>query len=213
MISIIKEEHKGLLSDTAEQPLTLEEASKVMAGAELLLASPKAELGFSEHPHSHLHSHEPNRQCCNSSMLNLLAVDDGSGSKVSLVANAQEDSKPSGTSFLSLRSLVLASIGDLVEELETVSSNLSSQSMEHIHTDEVIMTIGRSRSVEKFLLEAGKRRKFHVIVAEAAPTYLGHEMAVSLATAGISTSVIADAAVFAMMARVNKVIIGCHAGN
>ena len=35
-------------------------------------------------------------------------------------------------------------------------------------------------------------------------------MAVALAEAGISTTLIADAAVFAMMARVNKVIVGAH---
>lgn len=74
------------------------------------------------------------------------------------------------------------------------------------------MTIGRSKSVEKFLIEVGKKRKFQVMVAEAAPSYGGHELARNLAEAGISTLVVSDAAVFALMARVNKVIVGCHAG-
>lgn len=73
------------------------------------------------------------------------------------------------------------------------------------------MTIGRSKSVEKFLIEVGKKRKFQVMVAEAAPNYGGHELARNLAEAGISTLVVSDAAVFALMARVNKVIVGCHA--
>ena len=38
----------------------------------------------------------------------------------------------------------------------------------------------------------------------------GHELAVSLSKAGIETTVITDSAVFAMMSRVNKVIIGTH---
>ena len=38
----------------------------------------------------------------------------------------------------------------------------------------------------------------------------GQQTAVALAEAGISTTLIADAAVFAMMARVNKVIVGAH---
>ena len=38
----------------------------------------------------------------------------------------------------------------------------------------------------------------------------GHEMATSLAKVGIETTVITDSAVFAMMSRVNKVIIGTH---
>ena len=89
------------------------------------------------------------------------------------------------------------------------------------------MTIGRSRTVEKFLKYAASRhRKFQVgfplpnifasfttvnvqvIVAECAPHYSGQEMAVSLAKAKIHTTLITDSAIFAMMARVNKVIVG-----
>lgn len=44
------------------------------------------------------------------------------------------------------------------------------QALEHIHSNEVIMTVGRSRTVEAFLKDAArKKRKFHVIVAECAP--------------------------------------------
>ena len=46
-----------------------------------------------------------------------------------------------------------------------------------------------------------------VVVAEGAPTYGGHEMARTLAQAGINTTALCDAAVFAMMARVNKVLM------
>ena len=35
---------------------------------------------------------------------------------------------------------------------------------------EVIMTIGKSRTVEDFLIRAAQKRKFQVIVAETAPT-------------------------------------------
>lgn len=38
----------------------------------------------------------------------------------------------------------------------------------------------------------------------------GHSLAKSLADSGIETSVISDAAVFATMSRVNKVLIGTH---
>ncbi|CAJ0647730.1 3768_t:CDS:2 [Entrophospora sp. SA101] len=64
------------------------------------------------------------------------------------------------------------------------------------------MTIGKSRTVEVFLKTAAKKRKFSVIVAETSPTYLGHEMALSLSQAGIDTTVIADSAIFAVMSRV-----------
>ncbi len=44
-----------------------------------------------------------------------------------------------------------------------------------------------------------------VVVAEAAPTYQGQQMASELAAAGIHATLIPDSAIFAMMARVNKV--------
>lgn len=62
-----------------------------------------------------------------------------------------------------------------------------------------------------FLLEAAKRRTFQVVVAEAAPSYSGRKTAVALARAGIATTLIADAAIFAVMARVHKVVIAARA--
>jgi translation initiation factor eIF-2B subunit beta len=76
---------------------------------------------------------------------------------------------------------------------------------------EVIMTFGKSTTVENFLKSAGKKRKFELIVVESAPSYSGHETAVTMAQFGINTTLITDSSVFAMMARVNKVIIGTHA--
>lgn len=110
-----------------------------------------------------------------------------------------------------LKQAVIMGIQDIIDELDTLPSNLSAQALEHIHADEIIMTHGRSKSVENFLLGVAKVRRFQVMVAEAAPSYGGHELAANLAKAGISTLVVSDAAVFALMARVNKVIIGCHA--
>ena len=39
----------------------------------------------------------------------------------------------------------------------------------------------------------------------------GHDMSLSLAKDGVEVTLISDAAVFAMMSRVNKVIVGTHA--
>ena len=60
---------------------------------------------------------------------------------------------------------------------------------------------------------AAKNRSFHVIIAEGAPHFSGHAMAKSLAQASkpIPTTVIHDAATFAIMARVNKVLLPAHA--
>ncbi|RUS20930.1 hypothetical protein BC937DRAFT_94001 [Endogone sp. FLAS-F59071] len=96
-------------------------------------------------------------------------------------------------------------------ELEVIYKGVSDQALEHIHSDEVIMTIGQSRTVEVFLKKAAQKRKFQVFVAETSPTYQGHGMAASLASAGIDTTVITDSAIYAVMSRVNKVILGAHA--
>lgn len=53
-----------------------------------------------------------------------------------------------------------------------------------------------------------------VVVTEGAPTYQGQQMARELAALGIHATLVADAAVFAMMARVNKVcgVVQCVYG-
>lgn len=109
-----------------------------------------------------------------------------------------------------LKGSIIEVINELMSELEGSADNIATQALEHIHSNEVIMTVGRSRTVEAFLKKAAKKRKFHVIVVECAPFFHGHELAISLGKAHIETTVITDAAVFAMMSRVNKVIIGTH---
>ena len=110
-----------------------------------------------------------------------------------------------------LQERVFEIIDELLIEVETASEEISKQAIEHIHANEIVLTIGRSRTVERFLKFAAKTRKFSVIVAEAAPGYSGQGMAAALAAARIPPTVITDSAIFAMMARVNKVIMGTSA--
>lgn len=128
-----------------------------------------------------------------------------------------------------LKDAIIIGIGELLSELENSGGNIAQQALEHIYSDEVIMTIGRSKTVESFLKYAAKKRKFQVIIAECAPTnnvndvfgflvhsliignlFQGHEFAVSLAKENINTILIPDSAIFSVMSRVNKVIIGTH---
>jgi len=106
--------------------------------------------------------------------------------------------------------MVNDSITELLEELDQSAHSISCEALNHVNSSEVIMTIGKSKTVEMFLKTAAKKRKFQVIVAECAPFYHGQELAVNLAKDNIETTVITDSAVFAMMSRVNKVIIGTH---
>ncbi|XP_044169143.1 translation initiation factor eIF-2B subunit beta-like isoform X1 [Acropora millepora] len=110
-----------------------------------------------------------------------------------------------------LKITVIDALNELLTELESSADNIAAQALEHIHSNEVIMTIGKSKTVEAFLKNAARKRKFSVIVAEGAPFYKGQDLAKSLAQHGIETTVITDSAVFAIMSRVNKVFIGTHA--
>ncbi|XP_067008747.1 translation initiation factor eIF2B subunit beta [Anabrus simplex] len=109
-----------------------------------------------------------------------------------------------------LKASIIEHIGEFQTELETSAENIAQQAREHIHSNEIIMTVGKSSAVEAFLKAAASERKFEVIVAECAPFCRGHELAVSLGKSKIQTTLIADSAIFAIMSRVNKVIIGTH---
>ncbi|KAG8562117.1 hypothetical protein GDO81_015593 [Engystomops pustulosus] len=124
------------------------------------------------------------------------------------LVTAEGPSDDFNTTLPLLKTNVIEAVNELLIELEGTTDNIAAQAKEHIHSNEVIMTIGRSRTVQLFLEEAARKRKFHVIVAECAPFCQGHDMAVNLSKAGIETTVITDAAIFAVMSRVNKVIIG-----
>ena len=63
----------------------------------------------------------------------------------------------------------------------------------------------------KFLSKAAKYRSFEVFVCESAPEYNGHKMSLDLVKNGIkSVTLISDSSIFALMSRINKVIIGTH---
>ncbi|GAO51940.1 IF-2B-domain-containing protein [Saitoella complicata NRRL Y-17804] len=111
-----------------------------------------------------------------------------------------------------LKPQIIQGIQEFIDELKTIYENISAQALDHIHSNEIIMTHASSKTVESFLRHAAKKRKFTVILAEAMPNDLKptHSMATTLSKAGIDVIVIPESAVFAMMSRVNKVLLGTH---
>ena len=105
----------------------------------------------------------------------------------------------------------MEAVSELIEELDGIQQQISEQALEHVHSNEVILTFGYCRTVHLFLREAAKKRQFQVVVAEGAPAYEGQKLARDLASDGINTTCITDSAVFAMMGRANMVVIGAHA--
>ncbi|XP_057807839.1 uncharacterized protein LOC131022401 [Salvia miltiorrhiza] len=111
-----------------------------------------------------------------------------------------------------LKHNVIEAVNELIQEISTCHEQIAEQAVEHIHHNEVILTLGSSQTVKEFLLAAKeKKRSFRVFVAEGAPRYQGHAFAKELAARGLQTTVITDSAVFAMISRVNMVIVGAHA--
>eukprot|EP00996_Jenningsia_fusiforme_P000249 NODE_1202_length_1646_cov_34.623043_g1067_i0.p1 GENE.NODE_1202_length_1646_cov_34.623043_g1067_i0~~NODE_1202_length_1646_cov_34.623043_g1067_i0.p1 ORF type:complete len:479 (-),score=53.06 NODE_1202_length_1646_cov_34.623043_g1067_i0:81-1517(-) len=107
---------------------------------------------------------------------------------------------------------VLDHINDYIDEFDNIVPLICGQAQDHLHDNELILTIGSSYTVETFLKHAAKKRKtLQVFVAECSPTCLGHDFAAKLAEAGIKTTVITDSMIFAVMTRVTKVLIGAHA--
>ena len=129
-----------------------------------------------------------------------------------------------------LRAEVIEGIEEIIDELDQVDDQIAGYALEHIHSNEIVLTHGSSATVQKFLLKAATKRKFTVIHAESFPNNheathscvigkqqsdsedeLGHErFSKPLTAAGITVILIPDAAVFALMSRVNKVILGTH---
>ncbi|KAF8503397.1 nagb/rpia/CoA transferase-like protein [Russula emetica] len=124
----------------------------------------------------------------------------------------KEDDSDDPDSFArTLKPVVMEAIQDILDELETVYDNIGKSARDHIHSDEIILTIGKSKTVETYLKSAAHYHKFTVIVAESGPSYGGHDMARSLSSSGISTFLVPDSSIYALMSRVSKVILGAHA--
>ncbi|KAH7548539.1 hypothetical protein JRO89_XS14G0159100 [Xanthoceras sorbifolium] len=98
---------------------------------------------------------------------------------------------------------VIEAVNELIQDITTCHEQIAEQAVEHIHQN--------SRTVLEFLCAAKeKKRSFRVFVAEGAPRYQGHLLAKELVARGLQTTLITDSAVFAMISRVNMVIVGAH---
>lgn len=109
-----------------------------------------------------------------------------------------------------LKPVLIQAIDEVINELETTHEDVARGAREHIHSSEVILTLGHSGTVISFLKSAFRDRKFTVIVLESAPGFSGQLTAKELSEAGIPTFLVPDSSVHAVMPRVTKVILGAH---
>lgn len=145
-----------------------------------------------------------------SSMFNLLQMpkDD-----VAAVPNKKQRNNSSRTDY---RQVAIQGIRDLIDEITNIDEGIQQIAIDLIHDHEILLTpTPESKTVLKFLIRAKERgnRTFTVLVTEGFPnnTEKAHTFAKKLAEHNIETMVIPDSAVFALMSRVGKVIIGTKA--
>ena len=105
---------------------------------------------------------------------------------------------------------MLKNIRDVQDEIELSRQSVTDQAKEHINDNDLILTYHISETLISFFKEASKTSRFEVIVLETAPTFEGHKTAKILADLGIQTNLLQDSAVFAVMSRVDKVMISAH---
>ncbi|KAF2153034.1 nagb/rpia/CoA transferase-like protein [Myriangium duriaei CBS 260.36] len=125
---------------------------------------------------------------------------------------------------------VIDGIKELIDELEVVDDQIAAYALDHIHSNEIILTHTSSQTIQRFLLTAARKRKFTVVFVEAYPNdhesthdtiMRGHKKAEgdeeggddrwkALTAMGITVIVIPDSAIFALMSRVNKVVLAPH---
>lgn len=145
----------------------------------------------------------------------------------------QDNRDGSGKEKLDIKAEVIDGIKELLDELEIVDTQIAESALDHIHSNETILTHTSSQTVQKFLTTAARKRKFTVIHAEAYPNdheathatiISGSKKGVSisnddddaderwkpLTSMGITVILIPDTAVFALMSRINKVILAPH---
>ncbi|KAI3821343.1 hypothetical protein L1987_08909 [Smallanthus sonchifolius] len=91
-----------------------------------------------------------------------------------------------------LKHTVIETVNELIQDIATCHEQIAEQAVEHIHHNEVILTLGSSGTVIEFLC-AAKERKRSFRVAEGAPRYQGHTLAKELVARGLQTTVIVGA--------------------
>jgi translation initiation factor eIF-2B subunit beta len=132
---------------------------------------------------------------------------------------------------LDLKAEVIDGIKELLDELDVVDTQIAESAVDFVHTGETILTHTSSQTIQKFLSTAARKRKFTVIHAEAYPndhesthaTILnGSKKAAGeddeaderwkpLTEMGVTVIIVPDTAVFALMSRINKVLLAPHA--
>ncbi|CEP63322.1 translation initiation factor eIF2B subunit beta LALA0_S07e07492g [Lachancea lanzarotensis] len=151
-----------------------------------------------------------------SSMFSLLQRPVAAPTTATTTSSQYHQNSPSTSSEhpkADMRQVIIQGIKDLIDEISNIDDSIQQIAIDLIHDREILLTpTPDSKTVLKFLIKARERnnRNFSVLVTEGFPnnTQVAHQFAKKLSEHGVETTVIPDTAVFALMSRVGKVIIG-----
>lgn len=131
-----------------------------------------------------------------------------------------------------LRAEVIEGIQEIVDELNQADDQMAGYALDYIHSNETILTHTPSTTLQKFLVKAAAKRKFTVIYAETSSDQHPHQVSSAsmirstsesdyeasseqfqkaLTAASVTVVVVPFSAIFALMSRVDKVLLGTHA--
>ncbi|KAF3907227.1 hypothetical protein ABW20_dc0102006 [Dactylellina cionopaga] len=68
-----------------------------------------------------------------------------------------------------IRGDVIEGIKEIMDELDMVDEQLAAHSETHIHANEIVMVLGSSVTLQRFLMKAAAKRKFTVVMVETYP--------------------------------------------
>ncbi|KAL8972609.1 MAG: hypothetical protein Q9183_000443, partial [Haloplaca sp. 2 TL-2023] len=133
------------------------------------------------------------------------------------------------TSTQDFKAEVIEGIQELIDELKQAEDQIAGYALDHIHTNEVILAHSLSATVQRFLLKVAAKRAFSVMCADTSSGTHGNNRALhnrhltkpdsqgdtlrfqrNLAAAGVNVILIPNSAVYAVMSRVNKVVLDSH---
>lgn len=98
-------------------------------------------------------------------------TDDGTLSLRKILTQSSENAPISDYSkpINDMKAVLLERLNEFEIKLKKIAENLSVKANDYIHSNERILTLGHSRTVENFLKYAAQHHHFDVIVAECAP--------------------------------------------
>lgn len=122
----------------------------------------------------------------------------------------KKSSENSDGSSPALKEIAKEVVNELATEVEGCRENIATQARNYVQPNDIIITVGGSRTVEMFLKSARKSRNFKVWII-GNQKFNGREMAERLKTSGIEAEVRNETFLMTLMSSATKVIVGAHA--